>query len=500
MYSPDLATFRKLAALANLVPVYREMPADLETPVSVFLKLRTPTPSFLLESVEGGEQIGRYSFLGTNPSLIFEARDRQYSLRAQGTSLQSELPKGRDPLHLVEELLEQYRPAKIPGLPRFFGGAVGYMAYDIVRHFEQLPNCDHDELGLPDCVMLFTDTMVIFDHVTHTMKLVANAQIDGNADAAYGVAIAKIEAMAAALGRPLPPPEDDAGASINGQIASNFSYEAFAAGVEKCKEYITAGDAFQIVFSQRLRRKTTAPPFSVYRALRMVNPSPYMFFLDFGGYQLIGSSIETLVKLEEGRAETHPIAGTRRRGANFEEDQQLERELLSDPKERAEHIMLVDLGRNDLGRVCQYGTVLPTTLMGIERFSHVMHIVSVVEGQIRPERNAFDLLRAAFPAGTVSGAPKVRAMEIINELEATRRGPYAGAVGYFSYTGNMDTCIALRTIVMVGDTVYMQAGGGIVADSNPADEYQESMNKSRALSRATEVAETVPDRKMPAPR
>jgi anthranilate synthase component 1 len=306
--------------------------------------------------------------------------------------------------------------------------------------------------------------------------------------------------MAAALGRPLPPPEDDAGASINGQIASNFSYEAFAAGVEKCKEYITAGDAFQIVFSQRLRRKTTAPPFSVYRALRMVNPSPYMFFLDFGGYQLIGSSIETLVKLEEGRAETHPIAGTRRRGANFEEDQQLERELLSDPKERAEHIMLVDLGRNDLGRVCQYGTVHPTTLMGIERFSHVMHIVSVVEGQIRPERNAFDLLRAAFPAGTVSGAPKVRAMEIINELEATRRGPYAGAVGYFSYTGNMDTCIALRTIVMVGDTVYMQAGGGIVADSNPADEYQESMNKSRALSRATEVAETVPDRKMPAPR
>ncbi|MCL4534754.1 MAG: anthranilate synthase component I [Bacteroidetes bacterium] len=492
MYYPDLPTFCRLAVSANLVPVYRELPADLETPVSVYLKLRSDTPSFLLESVEGGEQVGRYSFLGASPSLVMLARGKQASLQQDGTVQDVDLGQG-DPLHLIQEVLARYRVAKVPGLPRFFGGAVGYLAYDTVRHFERLPSCEHDELGLPDCTMLFTDTLVIFDHVTHRMKLVANAHVDGDAPSAYAEAVRKIEALAEALAGPLPA---EAVVTTSGPtkvgttaITSNFTKEEFCRKVERCKEYIAAGDAFQIVFSQRLRRKTVASPFSIYRALRMVNPSPYMFFLDFGGYQLIGSSIETLVKLEDDRAETHPIAGTRRRGQTPEEDQALEEELLADPKERAEHIMLVDLGRNDLGRVCQYGTVIPTTLMGIERFSHVMHIVSVVEGKIRPERNAFDLLRAAFPAGTVSGAPKVRAMEIINELEGTRRGPYAGAVGYFSFTGNMDTCIALRTIVMVGDTVYMQAGGGIVADSVPEDEYQESLNKSRALSRAVELAE-----------
>ena len=367
------------------------------------------------------------------------------------------------------------------------------MSYDIVNFFEELPQCDHDELDLPDCIFLFTDTMLAFDHVQHKMKIIANAYVDSDPDTAYDEAIAKIESIIASLSKPLPPESQtfiatDSTAS-NGDIDSNFSKDEFAQIVSAGKEYIAAGDAIQIVLSQRLRRRTSAKPFDIYRALRMLNPSPYMFYLNFGEFQLIGSSPEVLVKAQGDRAVARPIAGTRPRGSNEEEDQALIEELLADPKERAEHVMLVDLARNDLGRVCQYGTVRVPELMVIEKYSHVSHIVSEVEGKLNPDEDAFSLLRASFPAGTVSGAPKIRAMEIIAELEKTKRGPYAGSVGYFDFTGNMDTCITIRTIVMKDDMVYLQGGAGIVADSDPMTEYQETRNKLKALERAISIAE-----------
>ena len=499
MYSPDLDTFCRMMNGDALVPVFRELPADLETPVSVFLKLKGGGPCFLLESVERGEQLGRYSFIGTDPFLVFHASETEGTINRYGEI--SAVPLGPpavgpDPLHVMQSLLSNYKVARIPGLPRFFGGAVGYLSYDMVRFFEKLPPCTQDELCLPECTFLFTDTLVIFDHVQNKMKIVSNVSPSSDAEMAYQEAVAKIEAIVSALSKPLPP-ELPLYASVGDEpvasgLASNFSREGFKSAVAAAKGYIAAGDAFQIVLSQRLRCQTTASPFSIYRALRMLNPSPYMFYLDFGQFQLIGSSPEMLVKLEEGEAETRPIAGTRARGSSEEEDEAIIADLLADPKERAEHIMLVDLGRNDLGRVCQYGTVHVPLYMGIEKYSHVIHIVSSVLGKLNQSHDAFSLLRASFPAGTVSGAPKIRAMEIINELEGLRRGPYAGAVGYFSFTGNMDTCITIRTIVMIGNTAYLQGGAGIVADSDPEREYQETLKKVEVLGKAVRMAEAKP--------
>jgi len=502
MYQPDIETFKRYSQEGKLVPVFREWPADMETPVSVFLKLRKAAPAFLLESVERGEQLGRYSFIGASPSHTMEATMREAIIRPRHVGGKEErVPldtlKGPDPLHILERLMVKPAPggvAKVPGLPRFFGGAVGYMAYDLVRFFEKLPPYAKDELNLPDCLFLFTETLVIFDHIQHKMKIVTHVPANpGLPGTAYQEAVDRIDAVISLLEQPLP--REGRGLSLSNpitstELVSNFTQPRFEDIVRRCKEYIYAGDIFQVVPSRRLSRTTSAPAFAIYRSLRMLNPSPYMFYFDFGPFQLIGSSPEMLVRLEEGMAETHPIAGTRPRGATEAEDQALIADLLADPKERAEHVMLVDLGRNDIGRVCRYGTVRVPVFMSTEKYSHVIHIVSRVMGELRPEYNAFSLLRACFPAGTVSGAPKIRAMEVINEMEGTKRGPYAGAVGYFGFGGNMDTCITIRTILKIGDKVYFQAGGGIVADSDPPTEFQETWNKMAGMDKAVRLAET----------
>jgi anthranilate synthase component 1 len=482
----------ELAGQGNLLPVWRELPADLETPVSVYLKLRGQGASFLLESVEKGEQVGRYSFLGIEPAGIFTAREGRVSLQENGATRTLDAPGG-NPLAAAQEILARYRPVAVNGLPRFCGGLLGYVAYDAVRFFERASLPPGPGLALPDAVLMLADSLVIFDHVKHRLLVVVNAHLDGDPLAAYQAAVRKIEAIVARLRRPLPPvptPSPQPG-QPQGRWTSNLEQGEFEAAVRRAKEYIAAGDIFQVVLSQRLARRTAAGSFAIYRALRMLNPSPYMFYLELpGDLRLIGSSPEMLVRLDERQAQVRPIAGTRPRGATPAEDEALAQELLADPKERAEHVMLVDLGRNDLGRVCRYGSVQVPEMMTVERYSHVMHIVSGVRGELRPDLNAFDLLQATFPAGTVSGAPKVRAMEIIAELEGQQRGPYAGAVGYLSYAGNMDTCIAIRTIVMQGDTVYVQAGAGIVADSDPAREYHETLDKAQALAEAVRRAES----------
>ncbi|MCS7178147.1 MAG: anthranilate synthase component I [Anaerolineae bacterium] len=475
------------------VPVWQELPADLETPVSVYLKLRQKgVPSFLLESVEKGERLGRYSFLGTEPIGLLLARDGEV-LYEEPVGTLAARARG-DPLVLAREVLHRYRPVEIaPSLPRFCGGLVGYLSYDATRFFERVPLAPRPGLGLPDAVWLLVDDMVIFDHVRHRLLVVAHARVDGNARSACAEAAERVERLIARLEQPMPeaprrPPTPMEGPGL--QWDSNCSQETFEAMVRRAKAYIAAGDIFQVVLSQRFSRITTASPFAIYRVLRMLNPSPYMFFLELpDDLYLVGASPEVLTRLEGGVAEVRPIAGTRPRGAGPEEDAALEQALMADEKERAEHVMLVDLARNDLGRVCRYGTVHVPELMVVERYSHVMHIVSSVRGELRPDVDAFDLLRATFPAGTVSGAPKVRAMEIIAELEGERRGPYAGGVGYFSYTGAMDTCITIRTLIMHGNTVHVQAGAGIVADSDPTREYQETCHKARALMEAVRLAE-----------
>jgi len=488
MYRPTLEEVRRRQSEGNLVPVVRVLPADLETPVSVYLKLRNGGPSFLLESVEKGEQLGRYSFIGLNPSLTLLARGDVTEFYGAGHALLDRV-EGRDPLEVLRETLASWRPISMPGLPRFTGGAVGYFGYDLVRFMERLPTTARDGLGLPDGMWLLADTLVIFDHVKHQLLVLSNAHLDGTPTAAYAGAVARIQRVVEALQRPLaykPPPVVPAEEAWE----SNFSQDAFESAVLQAKEYIACGDIFQVVLSQRLTRHTRADPFTIYRGLRMTNPSPYMFYLELPeGVRLIGSSPEMHVRLQDGIAQLHPIAGTRWRGQTPEEDARLAEELLADPKERAEHVMLVDLGRNDLGRVSEFGSVKVSTLMAVERYSHVMHIVSDVVGRVRPGVDAFDVLRATFPAGTVSGAPKVRAMEIIEELEGTRRGPYAGAVGYIGFDGTMDTCITIRTIVMQEDRCYVQAGAGIVADSDPTYEYNETLNKAKALAVAVELAE-----------
>jgi len=491
VHFPDFNTFKKKMAEGNVIPVYRELPADLETPVSAFLKLRTDQPAFLLESAEEGRRTGRYSFLACSARQLLTAQGDKAVLRQNG--MQQEICLGkRDALHVLEEMMSGYRSIRNEDLPSFVGGAVGYLAYDMVGFFERLPDVASDELNLPDCAFILTDMMVIFDHLHHTMKVVSTIPITESPEQAYDEAVAGIDAVVRALESPLPPPEIARCSPENGDMVSGVTVDEFCHKVEVAREYIAAGDAFQIVLSRRLRRSTTADGFGIYRALRRLNPSPYMFYLDMGGFQLIGSSPEVLVKLEGQKASIRPLAGTRRRGANSAEDEALVEELLADEKERAEHVMLVDLARNDLGRVCRASTVRVPILMDVEKYSHVMHIVSEVQGNICDGKNAFDVLRACFPAGTVSGAPKIRAMEIIAELEGLRRGPYAGAVGYFGFSGDMDTCITIRTIVKIGETVHLQAGAGIVFDSEPAREHEEVMNKLRALEQAVRNAEGRP--------
>ncbi|MCO5246326.1 MAG: anthranilate synthase component I [Anaerolineae bacterium] len=494
MYKPTLDQVRSLADRGNLIPVTRELPADLETPVSVYLKLRDGSPSFLLESVEKGEQLGRYSFIGVQAPMSLTARGGRVTTKGAGGAVLESHEYG-DPLDAVKEALARRAPIDVPGLPRFTGGAVGYLGYDWVRFVEKLPETASDDLDLPTFIFLLADNLVIFDHVRHRLIVLANCRLEGDLTAAYADAIARIDQIVARLRKPLVVPETPNVLS-DATWQSNFDEQRFEAMVLEAKEHIAAGDIFQVVLSQRLTRQTEADPFTIYRALRMTNPSPYMYFLELPGdgadgepIRVVGSSPEMHVRLEDGKAQLHPIAGTRWRGDSPEEDARLAEDLMDDPKERAEHVMLVDLGRNDLGRVSEYGSVRVPALMTVERYSHVMHIVSDVQSTVRPEFDAFDLLRATFPAGTVSGAPKVRAMEIIEELEGTRRGPYAGCVGYIGYDGAMDTCITIRTVVMRGKTCTLQAGGGNVADSDPVYEWNETLNKARALAVAVEVAE-----------
>ncbi len=479
--APSKTEFLSRTRSGNLVPVSCELPADLETPISAFLKLRGRGDAFLLESVEGGERVGRYSFIGAGPMTTIVSRGAEVEVRQEG---RVERMTG-DVLDITRAILQRHQVVIDPSLPRFSGGAVGYFGYDLVRSWERLPVPPPDDLGLPTCYLVIADSVVIFDHVRHVMRIVANAPVDGDGGVSYRQAVEKVEQLYQQLRAPLLP--TDGAGRVQPVADSDMPVAGFLSAVERAKEYIYAGDIFQVVLSRRFSMGLDGvDPLDIYRALRTVNPSPYMFFLDFDGVKIIGSSPELLVRLEGDLVETRPLAGTRPRGATDADDRTMEAQLLADEKERAEHVMLVDLGRNDIGRVCEYGTVRVTELMGIERFSHVMHIVSDVQGRLRKGLDAFDVLRACFPAGTVTGAPKVRAMEIIDELEPLARGPYAGAVGYVGFSGNMDTAITIRTIIVAGDRAYVQAGAGIVADSVPEREYVETVNKAKALVRAIE--------------
>ncbi len=488
MYSPDFETFRSLTERGNLIPVYREILADMDTPVSAFKKIDDGRFSFLLESIEGGEKWARYSFLGSSPEVIVRSRGNVVEiLAADGSVERHETP---DPLDCVREILSRYQPVEVAGLPRFFGGAVGYVGYDMVRYFERLSLDKPVELAAYDSYFVITDTLLIFDTIRQKIKVVSNAHLDTapSPEAAYAEATAKIDAIIAKLKTSLSPASVPASAGKT-SFTANISREAFEAAVVKAKEYVQAGDIIQVVLSQRFSADLTVEPLDIYRVLRTLNPSPYMFFLRLDDTLVVGASPEVMVRKEGNQVELRPIAGTRPRGKTKDADRELELELLADPKERAEHVMLVDLGRNDLGRVCRTGTVKVTELMVVERYSHVMHIVSNVQGELVGEKDAFDVLRATFPAGTLSGAPKVRAMEIIGELEPLRREIYGGAVGYFSFSGNMDMAIAIRTLVVKDGRIHLQAGAGIVADSDPAAEYQETVNKARAVVKAVELVE-----------
>jgi len=482
MYYPTLDEVRRLSKYGNLVPVYREIIADLETPVSAYLKIARGNYSFLLESVEGGERLARYSFIGTEPSLVLKTKDEN--------PVDPEMACfGADPLLLIEQKFSQFRLVPIAGLPRFHGGMVGYLSYEVARNFEKLPSPDYDPLSLPESVVMLADTLLVFDHLTHKIKVVSHAYLDGDIEAAYLEATSKIDSLVDRLKQPVPAEVPQTGSSPRSPVSSNLSQAEFESRVSQAKDYIYAGDIIQVVLSQRMAKPTNANPFAIYRALRSINPSPYMFYLHLDDFHIVGASPELLVRVEDEVVSNHPIAGTRPRGKDVAHDLALEEELRSDEKECAEHIMLVDLGRNDIGRISEPGTVEVTQLMDVERYSHVMHLVSHVQGRLRPGLSQFDALRACFPAGTVSGAPKIRAMEIIAELEPDKRGPYAGAVGYFGFSGNLDTAITIRTIVIADGTAYIQAGGGIVADSIPEHEYQESLNKAKALLTAIEQVE-----------
>jgi anthranilate synthase component 1 len=484
--------------MGNLVPVFAELPADLDTPLSAWLRLRPGPYAFLLESVEGGEVWARYSFLGADPLMVLTSKNGRIRLRRAGSRNDERLPDG-NPLDAIRTLLRDFQPVALPDLPRFQGGAVGYLAYDMVRHMERIPAAARDDLGLPDSVFMFSDTLLVFDNLKHRLLVIANAHIrrtdDAGLDEAYDMAAVKIGMTLRQLSRPARPPVPLALAAPAPLVAlgeegftSTMSEREFEAAVLRAKEHIAAGDAFQVVLSRRLDCERAADPFTVYRALRTINPSPYLFYLRLGKTTIVGSSPEVLVRIEGDRVELRPIAGTRPRGDAEALDRQIETELRDDPKERAEHVMLVDLGRNDVGRVSAHGSVGVTEFMVVERYSHVMHLVSHVVGRLRPGTDAIDALQACFPAGTLTGAPKIRAMEIIDALEPTQRGPYGGAVGYISYSGNLDSCITIRTIVCHGPQASVQVGAGIVADSDPKSEWLETCSKARGLILALRMA------------
>jgi len=488
---PDSETFRRLAQDHQLIPVYRRLVSDTLTPVSAFHKIDSGGSACLFESVIGGEKVGRYSFLASEPFLVLSASGSMVSVSDGDETRQY---TAADPLEELRRLLREPKAALLPELPPFGGGAVGYAGYDVVRYVEDLPNAPEDDRGLPDLSFAFYDRMIVFDNISKTMYVVATARLEGESDLekAYQDACGRVDATIEQLSQPVADlvyADIATGGEPSISFQSNFRQEDFEAAVRKCVEYIEAGDIFQVVISQRLELELQTDPFEIYRTLRVVNPSPFMFFLRTPEVTLVGSSPEVMCRVVDNVVTVRPLAGTRKRGETEEEDRRLAEELLADPKERAEHVMLVDLGRNDVGRVAKYGSVDLSDVMVIERYSHVMHITSNVAGTLEEGKDAFDALKACLPAGTVSGAPKVRAMEIIDELEPHRRGPYAGAVGHLDYHGNMDTCIALRTIVVQGNKAYVQAGAGIVADSKPDFEYQETLNKARGLLKAIEITE-----------
>ncbi len=489
MIHPNLDEFRRVARPGALVPIYEEIVADLETPVSAYIKVCEGRPyAFLLESVERADSIGRYSFLGADASVVFRSKGNEGAIIRDGNE---HAFTSDDPMNELRALMAEYEPIPVDGLPEFHGGAVGYLSYDQIRFVETLPDNNPDDLNLPDLYFMITDTILIFDHVNNTLKIVSNVHVADDPDAAYAAGEAKIADLKKRLQAPLQVPQlaKSEVPQSNTPPESNFTKDEYCAIVERAKEYIRAGDIFQVVLSQRFKRPTECGPVTLYRALRCINPSPYMTLVQFPDCSLVGSSPEVMTAVTGRRCRVRPIAGTRPRGKTAEEDRALGEDLLADEKERAEHIMLVDLGRNDVGRVSAPGTVAPTQLMVIERYSHVMHIVSDVEGELADGADAFDALQATFPMGTVSGAPKIRAMEIIDELEPVRRGPYSGGCGYISFSGDMDTCIVIRTIVMKDGVAYIQAGAGIVYDSVPEREYEECVNKATALFRAIDFAE-----------
>jgi len=501
MYYPKIEKFQELAQTGNMIPVYREILGDLDTPVSAYFKIAHKSPySFLLESVEGEEKVSRFSFLAKDPELIVKSKNKSFEIiRPKGKTQRTQKIERKSisgsPLALIRDIIQPYRFVNIPELPRFCGGLVGYIGYDVVRFFEKLPDHTKDDLKLPDILLILAKDLIIFDHRTHKIKVVSCAFIpEGTNEKGktkiYQQTIAQIDRLVRELNQAskidsVPP---KSAKSQNLKVKSNCSKDEFVRIVTEAKKKIKAGDIIQTVLSQRFEVGLKTNPFNIYRMLRSINPSPYMYYLNFDQIKIIGSSPELLVRCEEGVVETRPIAGTRPRGKDEKEDESLKQDLLNDPKEKAEHIMLVDLGRNDLGRVCRQGSVEVSEFMGIEKYSHVMHIVSNVKGKLNPGKDAFDVLEAAFPAGTVSGAPKIRAMEIIDELEKVDRGPYAGCIGYFSFSGNLDTCITIRTIVATKGKAYIQAGAGIVADSVPETEYQETVNKAKAQIKAIELA------------
>ncbi len=487
---PSESEFRTVAVPGRIVPVYVELPADLETPLSVYLKLRRVGPSFLLESVEQGEFSGRFSFLGCDTTMLMSVSENQVcTWDFHGRRYIKDIG-ALDPITCLKEQMQVYEAVDLPGLPGFWGGAVGYLGYDVVRRLERIGKGPPDELGIPESCFMLCRNSIAFDHVAQKMFVVVACLVDGDAGVAYHNARSQLENLVSTISGPVdwvaghPPAQ-----FCQEEGTFNRTRDDFERAVVKAKKHIAEGDIFQVVLSQRLRRKTWVDAISVYRALRILNPSPYMFCLDLEDFQLVGSSPEMLVRLQGDLAETRPIAGTRRRGTNAVEDKLLVRELQDDPKEKAEHVMLVDLGRNDLGKVCRFGSIEVARFMEVERFSHVNHLVSSVVGRLRQDEDSYSLVRACFPAGTVTGAPKIRAMQIIDDLEPTRRGPYAGAVGYFSFWGSVDTCITIRTIIMKQGEVFMQAGAGVVADSEPAREYEETLEKLAVLRQAVDLAE-----------
>ncbi|HEX3033294.1 MAG TPA: anthranilate synthase component I [Bacillota bacterium] len=489
MLYPDLEQYIAMSREYNLIPVAREVRLDMDTPISVFRKVAGKGGSYLLESVEGGENVARYSFIGLEPFLTFQYQHEEGSITEEGRVTRF---TGK-PLAKLAELMADFKAPHVEGLPRFYGGAVGYFGYDVIRTWEELPIGGRDDLKLPDCHFVFARLVLIFDHVKHRVQVVCNSRVGADPARSYREAAAKVEGIVSLLKSACPEHSVSSVGSFQqpdpAGISSNLTREEYMAKVEQAKAYIRQGDIFQVVLSQRFQAPLPAPPFELYRSLRSLNPAPYLYYLELGESTIIGSSPEMLVRVEEELVETRPIAGTRARGRNKAEDEGLAAELAADAKERAEHLMLVDLGRSDLGRVCEYGSVQLRDFMKVEKYSHVMHLVSHVEGRLDRSQGNLDALRSCFPAGTVSGAPKLRAMEIIAELEPHNRGPYAGAIGYFSFTGNMDTCITIRTIVVKDDQVYVQAGAGIVADSDPAAEYQETVNKAMALLKALAIQE-----------